>query len=567
MSSRVLLLLVLPLLIACEVRGARTLEPGEICEPGGAERCSGPAASCLPLDDDTGICTHACVVDSECPAGLTCQLEPGGATARCAPGFRCDANADCPAGHRCDVDAGICFVSVVRDLCSPCDTDAQCPAGGKCAEARGTGERFCTRPCVEGACFEGYACREVGGSQQCVPERGSCEGGRPLCAPCTGDSQCGDGNDLCVENFLRPGERFCGVSCNPACDDGSCQSACPDSFRCADLSGVGEGPFQCVPVTETCTGWCDGDEACGAGETCARDDHLCVPATDGRVCAPCADDDDCRATGSRCIEGEDGDAFCAPPCGVGDACPLGLVCSPLGEDETVCAPAIGTCSGGAGRLGEACGEQGAAGCLSGVCLQAGATNLCSGRCALDADCADANFGCCAVVEAGDGTKSWDCSLEPGDFTELGGVCAPRGGLFGDACDPGRPPCQDGYCLDLGASRLCTATCNATRDCDIAAGPAMAGRFVCSPAGVVGGDGAPGESVRICFPAGGGATGSDCTFGAAACKDSLCIKKASGNVCTEECVDDVDCPTGWSCDETTTVDGLRLTLCLPPSVSG
>lgn len=561
MPLRALLLLVLPLLAACEVRGPGTLAPGAPCDPDAPLRCEGPGASCLRLDADAGICTHACVSDAACPAGLTCQLEADGTTARCAPGFRCATDTECPGGHRCDAASGTCFIPVWRGLCSPCDADAQCrDEGGRCLEAQGTGERFCSRACDPAAAApDRYVCRSIDASWLLVPESGTCEAGRALCAPCSGDAQCGDGADLCVENLLS-GERSCGRACNPHCGgDPNCASECPpDRFRCADLGGDGSGPFQCVP-RDGCDGWCEDDRACRIGESCNR--NVCVPATDGRACAPCADDDDCSIGGSRCVVGVGGARFCAPDCGPGGTCSLGFVCADVANDR-LCVPAAGDCTSGAGRLGESCGGAGAAGCLSGVCLQAGAIGLCSARCDHSADCGDASYACCAVTRAADGTKSWDCAAAPGPE---GGVCAPRGGLFGDACDAGRPPCQDGHCLDLGASRLCTASCDSDGDCDIASGDP--GGFVCRTARTVEQGDAPADAVRICFPAGGGAIGSDCTFGAAACADQLCLKKASGNVCTHACRGGADCPAGWSCGETTTVDGRRLSLCLPPSVAG
>src|SRR5690606_21374604 len=143
---------------------------------------------------------------------------------------------------------GTCFIPVSRSLCAPCNADAQCSSGGACFRSPATGERFCADACSGGdePCANGFVGDFSTGACLCVPASGTCEGGRPLCAPCSGDSQCGDGNDLCVENFLSR-ERFCGVSCNPACTGAGCISACPDNFRCTDLSGTGGGPFQCVP--------------------------------------------------------------------------------------------------------------------------------------------------------------------------------------------------------------------------------------------------------------------------------------------------------------------------------
>ena len=72
---------------------------------------------------------------------------------------------------------------------------------------------------------------------------------------------------------------------------------------------------------------------------------------------------------------------------------------------------------------------------------------------------------------------------------------------------------------------------------------------------------------VCFPDGGGETGSDCGFGPAACQSGLCIKKLSGNVCTQTCDDATPCPETWGCVEQETLDGQTLMVCLPPELLG
>lgn len=565
------------LLVACVVSPGTALAPGEICDPSAPGDCA--SGLCLPLGDGTGICTDHCRTDAGCPAGLTCQAEPDGATALCRPGMRCTADRECPSGHRCDAASGTCFIAVRRGICSACSADPQCP-GGACIEAAGTGERFCSVPCAASSeCPAGYECRSVShdghSSGWCVPGAETCDAARPLCAPCGGDADCGDGNDLCLENFLS-GERFCGASCNPDCvrdatghwndrkTGGACTSACPDQFYCADLSADGSGPFQCVPNAGTCEGWCDTgvtDElSCGLGRTCEPDEHACEPARDGRPCAPCDDDDACNparaAVLSRCVANGADETFCAPSCSDDADCMalagLGFSCVDV-ADARVCIPDGGSCGGGEGRLGDPCGD-GAGSCIGGVCLRFGVEGLCSGRCDADADCGDARWRCCALVGTGEGT-SWDCDAAP---AEAGSVCVPAGGTFGEACGNGGPPCRDGHCLDLGTSSLCTAACATDADC-----PAS---FRCRSARLIDEDGSSSASVDLCFPVGGGGVGADCTFGPAACSDGLCLKKASGNVCTSPCTGG-DCPDGWSCGAASTVDGQSVRACLPPSVQG
>ena len=585
-------------LAACsEEQQPISLLPGQPCDPAGDNFCNG--GFCLRLDSATGVCSVSCTDDASCSVmpGATCQVDATLEALVCKPGFRCESDPACPAGHRCDVGTGTCYIPVERGLCSPCTADPQCPEGSLCLRARGSGERFCTAPCEdEAGCPDGFLCREVAqdgvaydgteNPKQCVPRSETCNAGKPLCAPCRGDDECGDGNDACVENLLT-GEKFCGISCNPACvfDEASgtfvndetgeeCRSVCPENFTCTSLGGDA-GPFQCVPNAGTCEGYCTGGseasdlQQCGFGRSCDVANHECAPATDGRQCAPCTDDDSCNppgsTTGASCLVNQSsGETFCAIPCGADVDCDealgVGFSCLEV-EGRGRCVPDRGTCTSGVGRLGDDCTAAGPDDCLTGVCLQFGAVGLCSASCSADADCADARYRCCALRAVEGGGEVYDCDAA----LTATGVCAPLGGGFGDDCEPGQPPCQDGHCLDIGTARLCTASCQADADCDARSG--TSGQFACSRALALDETGAPTEDVNVCFPAGGGEPGSDCSFGPAACADRLCIKKESGNVCTKACDDGSPCPGGWTCGPATTVDGLEVTICLPPAVAG
>lgn len=589
------------LVVACGETNneAPPLVPGQPCDPTGENRCNG--GFCLPLDSATGICSIGCEDDAGCAAmaGSTCQVDAQLQAKVCRPGFRCEEDAACPSGHKCDTNTGTCFIPVARGLCSPCAADPQCPDGGLCLRARGSGEKFCTTACADASdCAEGFLCREVAQdgvaydgnerSKQCVPVTETCNAGKPLCAPCRGDAECGDGNDSCVENLLS-GERFCGESCNPSCQFDAaagrwfdqvtgeeCRSVCPENFTCQSITGDEvAGPFQCVPNSGTCEGYCDGEHPdqdlvqCGFGRSCDAIGNECVAATDGRQCAPCVDDDACNppgaTIGSACVVNQDnGETFCAIPCGNDTDCAaelgVGFTCVQV-EERGRCVPDRGTCVSGTGRLGDDCTAGGAADCLTGVCLHFGSTGICSGSCDADADCADPSWSCCALVTAADGSEVYDCQAE----RTGAGVCAPLGGTFGDDCEPGRPPCHDGHCLDIGTARLCTAACDTDDECDGKSG--VPGGFTCRAARSLDETGAPSEEVKVCFPAGGGEVGSDCAFGPAACADRLCIKKDSGNLCTKSCGGAGDCPSGWACGPATTVDGQELTICLPPAVAG
>ena len=566
-------------LAACSDTPERKLALGDPCDPARPSDCAD--AMCVPLDNVSGFCGRGCAADGLCPEGFRCE-DSGRFGLICKRAVVCENDQGCPSGHRCDVETGICYIKVARELCSPCTTDLQCPEGGACFSVPATGERYCTSACGEAdTCPTGYACKEVpffvAGAEpqtrkQCVPENanGSCEGGGGLCAPCRGDQECGGHFDMCLRNVVS-GETFCGLVCDPART-----SDCPEGFSCLDMSGQDEGPFQCVPISNSCEGYCDSAEErdqtlqCGLGRQCDAENHLCQSADDGRQCAPCRDNDDCRRAGresNECVANacEDcpnlGETFCAEPCPALDGdreCQdrfgPGFVCAPIGQGQ-FCVPQRGTCLSGLGRLGDNCSSQGAADCVTGMCLSYASTALCSATCALDDDCGDARkWRCCAL--SGD---FYDCSetmrSATGDGPASGaGVCAPNGGLFGDDCSPGRPPCQSGTCLDIGTARLCTVPCGADGAC-----PAD---FVCRDAFAE----SDGGAVKICFPDGGGAAGSDCSFGPAACAERLCIKKASGPICTQACGEGGVCPDDWMCSsEVMTVTGELIEACVPPEL--
>lgn len=562
--------LVALVLAACSSSGEGTRSAlGAECQADNA-RCE--SGLCHSLDSATSVCTKTCSTNADCPDEMLCDRVPSRGSL-CLPtglGGRCRADDECPAGHKCDVAVARCYIPVTRELCSPCTSPLQCPTGGHCTRVEATGEQYCTVACTAGECPAGFRCAEVAGAgQQCVPDNASitCSAGKSLCSPCRGDSECGDFSDICVRN-LASSETFCGESC-------ARDSDCPSGFACLDLSGRGQGPYQCVPNSGTCRGFCDStnEEAvrrqCGLGAQCDAAARRCEPATDGRQCATCEDDDDCPSSAgtTRCVVNNcpdcpyKGQKFCSVTCagagGQPDAsiCGAGFLCVGLGAGGTAgpwhCAPRSGTCQAGAGELGDDCTARGAAACLSGICLGFGAQSVCSFDCQADGDCGDGRFKCCAVTENG---ESFDCAAAPG---ALGGVCSPRGGGFGADCSPGQPPCFQGSCLDLGTARVCTVEC---------ADSACPSGFSCRTGRRPKGDGSF-DDVKVCFPDGGGDIGADCTFGPAACSSGLCIKKRTGNICTSACGEGgTECPTGYRCTEdVTTVDGQKLDVCVPTSL--
>ncbi|MBI3183840.1 MAG: hypothetical protein HYZ28_17010 [Myxococcales bacterium] len=565
----------LALLLSCGPTRTPLLGTGEPCTPAPPGESSTECADgvCVALDAASGFCTLSCTDDSGCPTDFLCQAA-GRYGKVCRKLTGCKLDTDCPAGHACNPDTRNCYIKVSRTLCSPCQDVLQCPQGGACFTALGSGEQFCTGPCgASGGCPLGFECKDIPAGKdralikQCVPRSMSCNLGKPICTSCEGDSECGGPMDLCVRNVVSQ-ETFCGRDCDPQ------NASCPEGFSCVDIGG----PFQCVPNSNTCKAYCDSaDELgqirqCGLGQECDLVSKSCRAATDGRMCSPCLDNDDCRRgthPENRCIVNNcascsfRGEAFCSTPCADDAACAAtfgpGFACiavaEPSGGTRSFCVPQRGTCRSGLGRLGDDCSAGGAQDCVAGICLVAGTTSLCSVPCKQDVDCGDTRYLCCEYTANG-----YDCSAEkrstsgPKSGT---GVCAPLGGLFGDDCSPGRPPCQTGTCLDLGTARVCTLPCGSGLSC-----PAG---FTCRKAELLGSADAGTQQREVCFPEGGGKAGADCSFGPAACESGLCIRKDSGPVCSAHCADVTECPEGWSCTQVLAIDGQPVQACLPPSV--
>lgn len=593
MRLRSAVLFTLALTAACGPSGPRTLPIGEPCTPGDQSAvCS--SGLCVALDNQSGFCTSECT--DTCPDGFVCQAAGRyGRICRALTG--CKTEVDCPSGHVCNAETGNCYIAVSRTLCAPCQDAAQCPMGGACFHAIGSGEEFCTAPCgASDACPTNYECKEIPAGKegalikQCVPLTESCNNGKGICSACSGDAECGGPFDLCVRNVVS-GETFCGRDCNPAknvcpmpgCDPKLLDSAenpdCPAGFSCTNIGKSDDpnviGPYQCVPNSNTCQGYCDTQDTvgqvsqCGLGKVCVN--NACVPSTDGRMCSPCTDNDDCRRGGfteNRCIVNNcpdcafKGEAFCSTPCADDAACirsfGAGFVCKPVQDPQGVrnyCMPQRGTCKSGLKRLGEDCAANGAQDCVSGTCLVAGLSSFCSGPCTSDAQCGDNRYRCCEVATSG----GYDCSEDKRTATgpKSGmGVCAPIGGLFGDDCTPGRSPCQSGTCLDLGTARVCSVTCP-TGACPTG--------FACRKATLPSSLGGMEQTIDVCFPNGGGTAGAKCEFGPAACESGLCIRKDSGNICTLGCAADSECPENWKCELLRSVTDQSVQACLPPAL--
>ena len=128
-------------------------------------------------------------------------------------------------------------------------------------------------------------------------------------------------------------------------------------------------------------------------------------------------------------------------------------------------------------------------------------------------------------------------------------CAPGDGCFLDPCaDNG--DCLSGWCVEHMGEKVCTSACQAECpsgwSCQQVAGTDPDLVFVCVS-----------DFANLCRPC---AQGSDCKSVGGA--DDVCVDYgAEGASCGGTCAVDDDCPWGFSCATTVTVDGISTTQCV------
>lgn len=221
-----------PLGYACESEGCvRVGAPGclrhEDCDID--QRCDAITGACVegaPMGDALGA---PCVDNLDCLSGSCAQLSTGGVCTQACDGLAPRAVA-CPAGFFCDGDAvgvcgtGLCLAGRPGDasLGAPCEEDSDC-ASSMCDSG------VCATPCdpdTLGGCPNGFVC-EPGQASGC----GACKPPLELGARCRYNEDCAD--SLCVTNEGAE-TGACAALCNP--DEG--RAACPEGFRCDDVSGM-----------------------------------------------------------------------------------------------------------------------------------------------------------------------------------------------------------------------------------------------------------------------------------------------------------------------------------------
>ena len=133
--------------------------------------------------------------------------------------------------------------------------------------------------------------------------------------------------------------------------------------------------------------------------------------------------------------------------------------------------------------------------------------------------------------------------------DTGALCEPGEGCFLDPCEENES-CLSGWCVGHMGEDVCTIECQTECpqgwSCEQIPGTAPDVVWICVS-----------RHANLCLPC---ATGADCKGAAGA--DDVCVDYAmEGSFCGGTCEADEDCPWGFSCTDTQTVDGIATKQCV------
>ncbi|MBN2495266.1 MAG: hypothetical protein JXR96_11785 [Deltaproteobacteria bacterium] len=365
----------------CGRQGA--LDPGAACndedDPGDLryeERCA--AVFCF-----YDMCSEICTLDSDCPAGMTCETVgfidmPDQSIDMCfgpipvgnsGPGDPCIFNGVNADSDHCQ-EGLACLGYDTAQLNVSCEDDADCervisPAENPDCTAEGLcGASFCAPPCEE--CPEGFSPTAVGGACYCIPQEigtsgpgdpcpfaGSnddadyCQSGlaclgydrEAIYYPCDSDEDCLDALPP-AENPDCAYDGLCGASfCSPPCDE---NDQCEPGFYPAL---VGD---QCYCIPET-TGSSGAGDPCPFNGTHMDADYCesglaCLGYDRDAVNTRCDSDDDCLevlppAENPECAPDMlCGASFCSARCDENGECEPGFYPALVDGDGCRCIP-------------------------------------------------------------------------------------------------------------------------------------------------------------------------------------------------------------------------------------
>ena len=242
----------------------------------------------------------SCATNADCPESYTCEVI--GASAGC--GWICPSDQpDCPPPPDCVPDETLIYGCVP----GPCASDDDCEEGYFCFTDTWSDcgiEPLPGRPCMEGSDCDGFAPPP----EECTDHTTSVCAPRPV-PPCVDDADCGPG--LSCEAVASGGCASCACPSGAMCDCPPCEPP-PDIRECVPApctsdSDCGDGGLVCITVTydiceltPACLDTMDPRD-CGDGEAMCHtvSEGYCAPP----YVAPCAVDADC-GDHFRCVAAE-----------------------------------------------------------------------------------------------------------------------------------------------------------------------------------------------------------------------------------------------------------------------
>ncbi len=368
------------------------------CTPHGIREVGQPCGSsfeCAKRFCQNGLCSEQCFVIEDLSS--------------------CPENMDCVAGViASDPTIQVCVPKgeAGHGYGEPCLGDYACTDGRKCLAV--LGQAICTTECSEEApCADGI-CTETANGNYCVPS--DLIGGVTQGQECQESFQCAEGY-LCFQNACMKGceaDADCGEggSCVPDAMVQAyyCTTACSAEVPCPPRMGCFQG--RCMLTMDGQVypnGTCRVDADCESGlcisGTCSEECSETLPCEGSEpitpvekgMCQPCdpnlydADCNEIEYGMNQCLQGIDGQYFCAIDCTMVSICPVGTRCYSTGW-LSACVPITFSCNATMActstghcvrpvEAGTPCSEN--AECASGLC----GGGLCQeAACTKDEDC-------------------------------------------------------------------------------------------------------------------------------------------------------------------------------------
>ncbi len=514
-----------------------------------------PAFACSPCADDAQCFGGTCTVVDQ---GMFC-LPPCASDADCDAGFVCDLDGLChPANGTCDCtettagakrtctasnDLGTC---IGFETCDPQVGWTGCTAALPAPEVCDGVDNDCNGLIDDGlpsqqVCANKNAYGECAGVAHCFGAAGwKCDAKEP--APETCNYLDDDCDGLTDEDFKDAGGKY---ASNEHC--GTCDTACGDVYphSAAEQCDAAQAVPQCI-VTSCEDGYFK------------LSDYQCLPIPDV-ACAPCLTDANCF--GASCTE-VDGGLFCLEACAADGSCPDGYVCS-----NGKCWPENGSCDCTPQTAGakKACSVTNDTGTCYGfrTCDPATGWGPCDAAPASPEVCDGLDNDCNGFID--DGLPA----TQPCEQTNAYGSCAGEAVCYGAAgwvCQASEPQPETCNYLDddcdgltdedfknadgkYGSDQHCGG-CN--QSCSDAILNAVA---VCDPTLEVPKcvvdtcvDGWQKYNDFLCIPITATLCESCATDDNCIGDGAACVPLSDGFFCSVACVDDLDCPSGYLCQD-------------------